>query len=268
MKKCKIYHSGIYLHVDGVIKNKLVCFRGDDNNLYFPEKLFMAKEECQGGLIQIEIEGKWGFADIYTGEIKIDPVWDYVGPFYSGYAHVALEIKAEHCSDGQLMTQGAGGKHGYVNSTGRVIIPLEYDDARYIPYRKNCFAVAKDGKWGMVDNRNSIMIEFNWDVMKSLSGNWLVVATKEPCQIHDRYPNDINGDPNQCNCNWKWGVINRNFDLMELDEQPTIYKNFYQYYILKKGRRYGVIAEDGQLISDTKLLRKEAIELIKTIYRR
>ena len=166
MKNCRIYHTGIYAYAGGVIKNGLVYIQGDDSNLDFPKAMFMAEEECEGGLIQFEVEGKWGFANIYTGEIRIDPVWDYASPFYSGYARVSLGTKIEHCSDGQIMMQG--GKYGYIDRNGKVVIPLEYDDVRNKSYDENYFEVAKNGKWGTIDKENSVIISLDWDSVERL----------------------------------------------------------------------------------------------------
>jgi len=156
MKKCIIYHTGVYESADGVLKDNKVYLQGEDGKLYFPEEMFMAREECEGGLIQFEVEGKWGFADIYTGKIIIEPSWDYAGPFYKGYAHVAVGAEVEFYNERKNDVYVYGGKHGYINTTGNNIIPIEYDDASDIP-DANYFRVADNGKWWMIDSQNKII---------------------------------------------------------------------------------------------------------------
>ncbi|HEY5525532.1 MAG TPA: WG repeat-containing protein [Clostridium sp.] len=156
MKKCMIYHTGVYESADGVLKDNKVYLQGKDDKLYFPEEMFMAREECEGGLIQFEVEGKWGFADIYTGEIIIEPSWDYAGPFYRGYAHVAMGVQLEVYNEKQNYVYVYGGKHGYIDTAGNSVIPIEYDDALDMP-DANYFKAVKHGKWWMVDKQNIII---------------------------------------------------------------------------------------------------------------
>ena len=64
MRRCTICHTGIYTYGNGILKDNKVYLLGDDDNLYLPEEMFMAREECEGGFIQFEVEGKWGFVSI------------------------------------------------------------------------------------------------------------------------------------------------------------------------------------------------------------
>jgi len=268
--KCKLYHTGVRVSDDGVIKNNLVYLEDSDSNLYFPEEMFMAKEECEGGLIQFEVNGKWGFADIYTGEIKIEPKWDYAGPFYRGYAQVAIGNWVEHHQNGQVEING--GKHGYIDTTGKIAIRLEYDNAYPISFN-GCFLVSKNRKKGVVDNQNRIKIALEWDVLVR-DGYLLFVAMEEPCDLYigaeDKLvAEDSNIDPiSTCDSRLKWGVFDLNCDLLikpELDERPYRYSYFNRYYILKRKRRFGVLSEYGALISDITLFKRDAVALIKKL---
>jgi uncharacterized repeat protein (TIGR02543 family) len=164
MKKCIICHTGVFEAVDGVIKNNRVYLKWKDR-LYFPEEMFMARTECQFYLIQFMVEGKWGFADIYTGEIKIQPIWDYAGPFYHGYAHVSIGNKIEFMSGQEICVSAIkdignmhviGGKHGYIDRNNKIIIPVEYDYAEEIP-DGTYFNVRKGKKWCAVNEKNRII---------------------------------------------------------------------------------------------------------------
>jgi hypothetical protein len=155
MQECIIYHTGVYESADGVLKDNKVYIKREDDKLYFPEEMFMGTEECEGGLIQFEVEGKWGFADICTGEIIIEPSWDYAGPFHKGYAHVVVGAQLEFYNQrkNNVYVYIYGGKHGFIDTTGNNVISIEYDDASDIP-DDNYFRVAKNGKWLMVDSQN------------------------------------------------------------------------------------------------------------------
>ena len=284
MQKCTIYHTGVYNSADGVINDNLVYLKDKGDKLYFPEEMFMAREECEGGLIQFEVEGKWGFADIYTGEIRVDPVWDYTGPFYNGYAHVALGVKLEISGGYHIEMQG--GKHGYINRDGELTIPLEYDDAAEIPYRKY-FEVAKNGKWGIIDIQNEIMIPFQWNRLTvSYHHDLIFCGIEENCDLHvgneDKLLAAILGTQPEPTCysTLKWGVYDQNFNLIvqpDLDEEPirpmlkssSRSKSFQYYdkyfYVLKRNKKYGVLSNDGRWIANIVLSKKQATVMINNI---
>lgn len=157
--KCQIYHTGIFSMENGVIKEDRVYLIDENGELNLPKDMFLAVEECDNGLIQIVVDKKWGFANIYTGEIIIQPIWDYAGPFYGEYAHVVIGGEIEYLGVYHILV--SGGKHGYINTAGEIVIPIIYDDGEDIPLRRqNCFKVALNGKWGVIDKDNNIIIPF------------------------------------------------------------------------------------------------------------
>lgn len=283
MKKCIVCHTGVSEWGEGVIKDNKVYIKGKDDELYFPEEMFLAREECEGGLIQFEVEGKWGFANIYTGEMLIKPVWDYAGPFYSGYAHVALEIDMEF--NGHTYIEISGGKHGYIDIHGNVIIPLEYDSAMDIPVKK-CFQVSKNGKWGLIDNQNKTIIPLQWDNLEtSCFGELIFCGREESCELfvgqEDRLLAAILKIEPQPTCTntIKWGVYDQNFNLIvqpELDEKPinpVIKSNrrskycvyYHKHFALKKGNKFGILCNDGRLIANIELSKKQAVDMINEV---
>ncbi|MCB2292651.1 WG repeat-containing protein [Clostridium algoriphilum] len=284
MKKCIIYHTWISGPVNGVVKEGLVYIQNKNGKLRFPKNIFMAREECEFGLIQFEVEGKWGFADIYTGEIKIDPVFDYVGRFYNGYAHVAMETQIEFIDNGDIITHG--GKHGYIDRNGKIIVPLKYDDAADIFKYCDRFKVALNQKWGIIDNENVTIIPLEYNNLEiHYDDNLIFCSIKEACELHVGAYDlrmsvllDVKAEAT-CYFRLKWGVYDKNCNLIvkpELDNKPTCHeikqdnsRNTVpsRYYILKRKRKYGVICEDGRLITDISLLKKEAVFLINTLSR-
>ena len=53
----------------------------------------------------MELDGKWGYID-QTGEVVIEPVWDYAHSFSGGLAYVQL-----------------GDNAGYIDRTGTPVTP-------------------------------------------------------------------------------------------------------------------------------------------------
>jgi hypothetical protein len=277
MKRCRIFHTGIFTSADGILKNNRIYLKGSGNTLFFPEEMFMAIEECEEGLIQFEIEGKWGFADIYTGKIIIEPVWDYAGPFYSGYAHVALGAQLDDYDAYRMQ----GGKHGYIDKTGKIIIPIEYDDAEEITYRHKYFRVAKNGCWGLVDNQNAIFVPLKWDELEvSYHQDLIFCGKKENIDAADSVLTTLQDKPSEARNGprIKWGVYDQNFNMMvepELDDIicPKVKENpksrsyyFYDhYYIIKRKSKFGVICMDGRWVANIKFSKAQAKALINSI---
>lgn len=145
MKECLIHHTGTLDEMPGVIKDNKVYIKWTDGKLLLPEDYFIFYYESENGLTQFSVDGKWGFADVHTGEIVITATWDYAGPIYNGYAHVARD-----------------GRHGYIDYTNTVTVPLEYDDAEDISDHL-LFRVAKDNRWGVVDKDNKVIIPLEYD---------------------------------------------------------------------------------------------------------
>ena len=59
-------------------------------------------------------------------------------------------------SDDAIFAVKKGGKWGYIDGYGKVIIPLEYEEVRN--FSEGLAAVRKDGKWGYINPKNEIVI--------------------------------------------------------------------------------------------------------------
>lgn len=72
-------------------------------------------------------------------------------------------LKDNFAREGEILEYVAmeiGGKWGYVDLKGKIIIPAEYDDAKV--YSSGLFAVKKNDKWGYVNSKNEIVIPFKY----------------------------------------------------------------------------------------------------------
>ncbi|HPH24848.1 MAG TPA: WG repeat-containing protein, partial [Chitinophagaceae bacterium] len=68
-----------------------------------------------------------------------------------------------------LAAVGIFGQYGFIDKTGKLILPAIYDDARQFV---NGFASVKiDGKWGFINSKGRIIIEPKYDDVKSFSEN-------------------------------------------------------------------------------------------------
>lgn len=53
------------------------------------------------------------------------------------------------------------GKWGFIDNTGTVVIPFEYDGA--FSFSEGLASVEKDGKYGFIDNTGTVVIPFEYD---------------------------------------------------------------------------------------------------------
>lgn len=63
-------------------------------------------------------------------------------------------------SDDAIFAVKKGGKWGYIDGYGKVIIPLEYEEVGN--FSEGLAAVRKDGKWGYINLKNEVVIPFEF----------------------------------------------------------------------------------------------------------
>ena len=79
------------------------------------------------GLARTVRNGKMGFVNTQLEEI-VQPVWDFASPFQDGVAAVCTGCVPKAAGDEH--TYMSGGKWGYIDRHGRVIVPVEYEQSR------------------------------------------------------------------------------------------------------------------------------------------
>lgn len=163
-------------------------------------------------------DGKHGLINAHTGEILLNANYDDLIDFgYADYAKIDLNekvgvldkngkilIPANHESldmeSKGLIQAKKGGKYGFFNYSGALVISFIYESVNRIQSDVNRIQVKKDGKWGIIDFKGKVIAPFEYDNIRSYM-NGLVVATKDN---KDRYL-DLNGK-------WKF---NKTFDYAE-----------------------------------------------------
>jgi hypothetical protein len=115
-------------------------------NVLFEVVISDAKpDEVSEGLFRIKKNEKIGFANM-DGEIAIKPQFDIAMPFCNGYSAVCIGgksiIEDEHSIN-------VGGKWGYINKSGKLVIQPIYDRAWSV----------KDGKAFVEKNKEKFQID-------------------------------------------------------------------------------------------------------------
>lgn len=86
-------------------------------------------EDFKNGIAKVRLDGKFGFID-KTGKEIIAPKYDDIGEFSEGLVSVSVGGEREGYYDewsGERYEYYTGGKWGFIENTGKEIIPLKYD---------------------------------------------------------------------------------------------------------------------------------------------
>jgi len=127
------------------------------------------------GLAEVEINGKYGFID-ESGEIVIEPKFDYVASFHRGLARVGMNGKygfidesgeivikpkfdevSDFDEDISLSKVRINDKYGYINKNGEFVIEPKFDDI--IGFNDGLAIATIDGKYGFIDIKGDYVIK-------------------------------------------------------------------------------------------------------------
>lgn len=175
-----------------------------NNNLWYEQNVLKVKQSGKYGLINLE--GK-----------QILPIeYDEITPI-SGIKN-SLKVKKED-------------KCGIVNNEGKIVIEPKYSDIDVLGKdNKSGFIVKNEnGKFGIVDYSNDIVLEAEYDSIKKVYGNDLYVVT-------------LNGKDKLVNKE-KEDVLTKDFDtisqILNAQENGVVFK---------KSNKYGVVKISGEIV--------------------
>jgi hypothetical protein len=262
MKYCKICMRPNF-ESEGVIKNNILYIKKADGSLGLLNEEddygILCDYYAVAGLVQICAGGKWGFADIHTGRVRVDPVWDYADGYYDGRLAVVAEgCKSMTCED-MLASKGPwGGRRGCIDLSGNVAIPVAYDRIRCAneslydkrgPF-KNMIIVERDGLQGIVDlsNRELLPIKYH-SVIVIQDGVFLCVDAM------DKGIRLLHGNR----------VVFSGADRVYRKTWEHVNENKKAYFIARKRQKFAVFCDDGRMITDFTLLFRDAKNITKKL---
>ena len=136
-----------------------------------------------GGLGSVEVDGKLGFID-RSGKVVIEPAFKAAQGFSEGLSsvqtmdlkwgfidtegHWAIRPEFDYAGDfnGGLAAVVTGGKLGFVDKTGKIVIPLEFEGTSFGKYTyfseglaAVCVRRSVSDKWGYVDARGAMVVQ-------------------------------------------------------------------------------------------------------------
>ncbi|MBU3112349.1 WG repeat-containing protein [Clostridium lacusfryxellense] len=215
------------------IEDKAAVF--NKNEWYFidkeGDKILATSEKVEDlhsiseGYASVKINGKYGFVDEKFNKVKID--YDYTTNFYNGVAAVkkgdkwsiiSKDFKAvtgyiyedivfddsNICSRNGIIFAKKDGKYSMLDLTGTSITKDTYEAVKMFASAEPA-ALKKNSKWGFVNSKGKVIIDFKYDDADSFS---LGIA-----------PVSING---------KWGYINLKGEIVipnEFDGAKPFYKS-------------------------------------------
>lgn len=140
---------------------------------------------------------KWGYIDA-EGKVKIDFIYKTAGTFHEGFAAVSETGKKDSFGfinkngryviptgiyDGaKIFSEGLApvmdnDKWGYINTQGKIVIPLAYEEAQI--FSKDLAAVRSNGKWGYIDKNGKTVIKFEYGYASLFTDNGAIVSKNE-----------------------------------------------------------------------------------------
>ena len=108
--------------------------------------------------------GRWGYVDSSTNQIKIQPIYDEIFQFREGLA----------CAEKNQM-------FGYIDVSNNAVIPFEYELG--MSFKDGLACVTKNGKTGFIDRTGNVVIDFRFDAAMSFEDG--VARVKEAGQWAD-----------------------------------------------------------------------------------
>jgi len=142
-------------------------------------------------LFPIREHSKYGYID-QTGQIVIPPKFDYVENFREGMAVIAVGGKLMNIWDANLEASPwapgdvdhFGGKYGYIDTTGKIVVRPQYDWAG--DFSEGLAPVAVGGKWishkhrsgqlGYIDKTGKMVIPARYSYAGGFCGGLAAVA--------------------------------------------------------------------------------------------
>ena len=153
------------------------------------EPRFLWAQEFSEGLARVQVSGsrlgidaKWGFTD-KTGAVVIDERKDQSFGEHSNIGSDSAESAFHH----GLALVDVGGKKGYIDKTGKIVIAPQFTYA--YPFSEGLAAVTKSGSgddgWGHIDTTGRWVVEPNFQWTSSFSGGLAPVNRTRNCGYVD-----------------------------------------------------------------------------------
>lgn len=199
-------------------------------------------------ILTVKKDGKVAFAD-FNGEF-ITPFMENTGNLY---AHSGLIVTSQRSADGSRLLKGV------INSRGKVIVPCQYDDIEIFP---DVILLKKDGKYGFCDREGNIIApciyefcENLWCICAyatppaSIEGKWGLINRQNEVLIPFEWDGiEPYGNLALVQKDGLWGGVNFEQDTVIPIQYDEIITNPIGLYAVVKDGKMGIIDTLGHII--------------------
>ena len=226
-------------------------------------------------MFAVRKDGKWGYVD-KTGREVISPKYHVAGPSFNKLTWViddnlkfidktgrtiANSNDYNECSTfSEGMAQVEKGKEGFIDTTGRVVIALQYDWVK--DFHEGLAWFKKDGKWGVIDKTGREVISPKYSDAKDFregmarvdkDGKWVFIDKRgkevfTPQIDNSFYISDFHEGLAAVKKDGKWGYI----DKTGTEVMPLQYNQLGDFHNglakVSSSNKGGFIDKTGQLV--------------------
>jgi hypothetical protein len=207
---------------------------------------------------QIPITGRWEYTsrNLFSGGCV--RFWGLAQVIFLGLSGT-LPVVAQQQSAPELFPVARDGKHGYIDCTGHIAIPLDYDDAK--GFQGGFATVNVGGKWGFLDTAGKLLFEPQFaETAGFFSEGFAAVRVGEKWGYADRSGKlviepqfDSAGQFSDgiapVERSGKYGYIGKDGQIVIPAEFDSARPFSGGLGIVKRAGRYGYINKDGQLVT-------------------
>lgn len=258
MQECKICLRP-FCEWSGIIKENVLYIKRRDGSLVmltedeeYYEFLILEASEHR---VLILVNGKWGFADIHTGQVTVDPVWDYAGEFFNGYATVSIGCNPLICDDMINNQPSQGGKFGCINLLGQVTVPIIYDEIRSsnglmydgLTSFDRYVVVNNNGLEGVVDLSNREIVPLQYSTVIPVGDKSFLCS-----QVDNKGYSFLH----------KSDIIFSDAEAIYRAKHISHNRKESVYFIARNHKKFAVFCGDGRMITDFNLLLRDAKDIV------
>ena len=200
----------------------------------------------EDNVFKVQKDGKYGLIN-YSGKKLLEAEYDNINPIYGIENSLIIE------KDGKL---------GLCDDTGNIIIETKYKKIDKVgnDYRNGYVVVDENDKYGIIGFDKSNIIEPKYDEIKEISGEnlyavkqngkYIIVNKEGEKKVNKEFEDilEINTDTIVCAMTkGKYGVIDMNAETKIKFEYDSLELVKGEYYIAKKGDKFGVVKLDGNV---------------------
>lgn len=128
-----------------------------------------------------EKTGLYGYKNTKTGKVLAPAKYQFANAFTEGLGAVNIGGKVVFDTEYSQEYVCKGGKWGYVDSIGKIIIPLKYESAD--EFHDGFAAVEQNKLKALIDPTGKILTEFKYDYIYPFSEDLAVVGRGKPLKF-------------------------------------------------------------------------------------